>query len=223
MTNGFDPSELSSIYRKRFGTDPEARKVLWETLVSDFFQKYVKNTDTVVDVAAGDCCFINSVRANRRIAIDLNPDVVGYVGPGVEVVHARSTELAAHIDTRCDVVFVSNFLEHLDTKHDLLETLRQIRAILQPGGRLLILQPNLRLLGASYWNFVDHSLPITDASLAEALQLCGFAIEEQRTRFLPYTAQGRLPTRALFVRAYLRFRPAQWLLGKQTFVLARPA
>ena len=40
------------------------------------------------------------------------------------------------------------------------------------------------------------------------------------TRFLPYSTKGRLPTDARLVRAYLAFRPAWWLLGRQTLLVA---
>ena len=41
-------------------------------------------------------------------------------------------------------------------------------------------------------------------------------------RFLPYSTKGRLPTTPLLVRAYLRFRPAWRLLGKQTLYVGTP-
>jgi hypothetical protein len=40
-------------------------------------------------------------------------------------------------------------------------------------------------------------------------------------RFLPFTSKSRLPKWGWLVALYLRLRPAQWLFGKQTFVVAR--
>jgi SAM-dependent methyltransferase len=123
-----------------------------------------------------------------------------------------------------DVVFASNFFEHLPDKAAFLATLAEARRILRPGtGRLLVLQPNIRLTGGAYWDFVDHHLPLTERTLSEAAELVGLEPIEIRPRFLPYTTKSRLPQHPLLVRAYLRFPPLQWLLGKQTwFVAIRP-
>jgi SAM-dependent methyltransferase len=215
------PIGVTEVYARRFGPRSERRRVLWETLCDAFFQRYVRPTDTVLDIAAGYCEFINAIRAERRIACDLNPAVADFAGKGVEAVVARSTALPAELQRTADVVFASNFFEHLADADELLATLGAIAGVLKPGGRLLVLQPNIRLTGAAYWDFVDHSLPITERRLAEALELSGFTVEEQRVRFLPYTTESRLPIWPRLIRLYLRLPPAQFLLGKQTFVVAR--
>ena len=84
-----------------------------------------------------------------------------------------------------------------------------------------MLQPNIRLTKAAYWDFIDHSLPLTERSLTEALTLTGFEVETMTVRFLPYTTESRFPISPTLIRLYLRLPPAQWLLGKQTFVVAR--
>jgi SAM-dependent methyltransferase len=214
---------LEDVYRRRFAPRADDRVVLWETLVSDFFQRYVGPDDTVLDLAAGYCEFINAVRCGRKVAVDLNPTVGEVAGPDVEVHHTAGTALPAELSGAIDVAWVSNFLEHLRDRDELLATLGELRRVLRPGGRLLVLQPNIRLTGAAYWDFVDHSLPITDRSLREALDLCGFRVEEMRVRFLPYTTESRFPISPTLIRLYLRLPPAQWLLGKQTFAVATTA
>ena len=93
--------------------------------------------------------------------------------------------------------------------------------VLEPGGTLLVLQPNFRLTPGRYFDFVDHTLILTDASLVEALEVSGFEIAEKRVRFLPFTSKSKVPKWPGAVKAYLRFPPARWLLGKQTFIVAR--
>src|SRR3546814_14501903 len=44
-------------------------------------------------------------------------------------------------------VFMSNYLEHLDGPESVVEQLRVVRALLRPDGRVIILQPNIRLVG----------------------------------------------------------------------------
>ncbi|MCU7374976.1 class I SAM-dependent methyltransferase [Paucibacter sp. O1-1] len=70
-----------------------------------------------------------------------------------------------------DVVFMSNFLEHLPNKDLVLETFRETRRILCRGGKVIVLQPNIRYLPGEYWDFFDHHTPLTERSLVEGLQL----------------------------------------------------
>ena len=95
--------------------------------------------------------------------------------------------------------------------------------MLQPGALVVILQPNIRLVCVAYWDFIDHHLPLTEKSLAEAFENAGFVVREVRTRFLPHTTKGRLSTNAFLARLYLLLPPVQWLLGKQSLVVAARA
>ena len=212
---------LRDIYALRFGGRSHQREVLWRTLVDAYFQRFIEPDHTVLDLAAGYCEFINAVRCGTKVAVDLNPTVVEVAGPDVRVIRAASTDLPADLAGTVDVVWVSNFFEHLDSSAELLATLRQLHRVLRPGGRLLVLQPNIRLTGPRYWDFLDHSLPLTERSLVEALGVAGFLIERTKVRFLPYTTESRLPISPMLIRLYLRLPPAQLLLGKQTFVVAR--
>jgi SAM-dependent methyltransferase len=119
-----------------------------------------------------------------------------------------------------DVVFASNFFEHLPSKEAFLQTLQEIRRVLRSGGRLLILQPNIRFLNGEYWDFLDHHIPLTDRTLVEALLCTGLRPVEVVPRFLPYTTKSRLPSHPALVRLYLRVPLAQRLLGKQAWVVA---
>jgi SAM-dependent methyltransferase len=117
-------------------------------------------------------------------------------------------------------IFMSNYLEHLTDSDAVVEQLRIARTLLRPGGRVIVLQPNIRLVGGAYWDFIDHRVALTEHSLAEAGELAGLRPVAVVTRFLPYTTKSRLPTHPLLVRAYLRFPPAWWVLGRQTLYVA---
>jgi SAM-dependent methyltransferase len=217
----FSGDELAQLYDKRFdAAELEAKRVLWDALCRGFFDRYVGPDDTVVDLAAGTCEFSNSIRAKRKIAVDLNPDTPKFA-LDAEVVVAPSDDLAPLADNTIDVVFTSNFFEHLPDKRALLRTLDECRRVLRPGGRLLVLMPNLRYVGQRYWDYFDHHLPLTHLSLVEGLELSGFQTREVIPRFLPYTVKDApVKVRPSFVRAYLRLRPAWRILGKQMFVVA---
>lgn len=214
--------ELEKLYRHRFEeADLPAKLAIWKVLCEDFFSKFVKPDDVVIDVGAGYCEFINNIRAGKRIAVDLNPRVREFADPQVEVRNENCTNLVSMANDSADVVFMSNFLEHLPSKQLVFDTLAEARRILRPGGRLMILQPNVRLLPGEYWDFFDHHTPLTEKSLVEAVVNLDMEPVKVLARFLPYTTKSILPQSPFLVRLYLRFPPAWWLLGKQAFVLAR--
>jgi SAM-dependent methyltransferase len=216
------PIALDRLYAERFPEEGSAAKAeLWRTLYDAFFAAYVPADATVLDLGAGYCDLINAVRAKRRIAVDLNPDTPRFAAPGVEVLPLAIERVAERVaPSSVDVAFASNVLEHLSGSDALLDVLGSTRRVLRPGGQLIIVQPNVRVLGGAFWDFFDHTLPLSEKGMSEALLLAGFRIAECRARFLPYTTKSRLPQSAALVRAYLRLRPAQWLFGKQMLVVA---
>jgi SAM-dependent methyltransferase len=214
--------ELADLYRIRFEADLLPRKrEIWRVICADFLQRYVKPTDTVVDIACGYGEFLNNIRAARKIAVDLNPDAKTFLEPSTEFHLCEATRLGEIVDGQADVVFTSNFLEHLPDKKTLDVFLDQVMKALKPGGRYLILGPNLRYVPGEYWDFYDHHLGLTHLSLGEALQMRGFRVEQTIDRFLPYTTQGALPTHPMLVKAYLKVPLAWRVLGKQFFIVAR--
>ncbi len=217
-----DSGQLQGLYEERFGAEPVQRARLWSVLCRDFFQRWVPAGATVLDVAAGHCEFINHIHAERRIAVDLNPDVVKCANDDVETHVCRSDAMTDIADAEIDVAFVSNFFEHI-SRQAILSTLAEIRRVLRPDGRLLILQPNIRFCGRDYWQFFDHVTPVDDRALGEALVACGFDVVKNIPRFLPYTTKSRLPHGDRLVSLYLRVPLAWRVLGAQAFIVAAPS
>jgi ubiquinone/menaquinone biosynthesis C-methylase UbiE len=214
---------VAKLYRKRFPeADRAGRQALWQTLCRAFFQRYVPPDGHVLDLGAGYCEFINAIQAARKTAVDLNPDTGECAAAGVTVLQASADKLTAVPDASVDVVFASNFFEHLDSKETLLRCLAELRRVLKPAGRLLILQPNIRYAPGEFWDFFDHHLPLSDRSMIEALEISGFGVAEVRPRFLPMTTKSRLPQWSWLVSLYLRLRIVQRLLGKQMLIVAHP-
>ncbi len=214
-------NELSDLYKIRFSEAELPRKnEIWRVLCSDFFQKFINPKSTVVDIACGYGEFLNNIQAKRKIAVDLNPDAKKFLEKNIEFHQCMATDLGTVVNGAADIVFTSNFLEHLPDKKVLDEFLGQVLIALKPGGKYLIMGPNLRYVPGQYWDFYDHHLGLTHLSLKEALQMRGFNIKVCIDRFLPFTTQGALPTHPLFVKIYLHF-PMVWkLLGKQFFIVA---
>lgn len=222
MTTFDEGEQMRALYGERFSGEDEFRRGMWSVLCRDFFQKWVKTDAVVLDVAAGTCDFINAIEARERIALDLNPAVEQYAGPDVRTIVGRADAMPGVADGSVDVVFVSNFFEHIE-RDAILAVLTESRRVLRPGGRLLVLQPNIRFAARDYWMFFDHITPVDDRALVEAFGLTGFRLVHKIERFLPYTAKSRLPQSVGLVRAYLKLPLAWRLLGKQSFLVAEPA
>jgi SAM-dependent methyltransferase len=216
--------DAPALYAHRFDPAERAAKArVWAVLCADFFQRYVRPDDHVLDLGAGFCEFINHIHCARKYAVDGNPQLAELAAPGVEAHCGAADRLDWLPDHSVDVVFASNFFEHLPNSAALLAVLGEARRVLRPDGRLLILQPNIRYAYREYWDFLDHHLALSHVSMVEALALAGFRAVEVRPRFLPFTTKSALPQWPILVKLYLRVVPAQWLLGKQMFVLAQPA
>jgi SAM-dependent methyltransferase len=215
--------EADELYRQRFAdVNQEKRAAMWAMLCRVVLQRYVEPTDTVVDVGAGFCEFINAIGCAHRVAIDANPAVRALAADGVSVIVGDAYAVLSNVaDATVNVIFCSNFFEHLRDKHAVLNILGEVHRVLVPAGRLIAIQPNIRYAYKEYWDFFDHYVPLSHASFSEALQLSGFHIESLKPRFLPYTTKSRLPQAAWLLRAYLAFPPAHWLFGKQMLVVAR--
>jgi SAM-dependent methyltransferase len=221
------PEELDRIYRRRFGDMVAFRARMWRVLVSRFFQRFVAAGDAVLDLGCGYGEFINAIACARKYAMDLNAGAREHLEPSVTFIHGDCST-AWHVPAASlDVVFTSNFLEHLPTKSHVDSTLDHAFASLRPGGQMILMGPNIRFLAGRYWDFWDHFIPISHVSIVEALRNRGFEIQRAWPRFLPYTMAGRGRTSfsAAVVEACLRAylsAPFLWrLFGRQFLVVAR--
>ena len=215
------PQELSRIYDRRFATTAAYRNRVWQVLTAHFFNRWVSPGAAVLDLGCGYGEFVNNITAARKWAMDLNPDARQHLRPGVEFLQQDCSLPWPLPEGSLDVVFTSNFFEHLPDKACLSRTLRQAFRALKPGGRLIALGPNIKYLPGSYWDFYDHHVILTDISLAEALEIEGFKTERVITRFLPYTLVNATEYPLVFVRLYLLFPWLWWVKGRQFLVLAR--
>lgn len=215
--------DIKRLYEKRFTTYERIRKQqLWKILCADFLQQFVEKNDLVVDIGAGHCEFINNICCGQKVAIDSNESIRQFADKDVRLIVTSVKEIR-HLfeDNSLDVIFMSNFLEHLDSKEDVFRILNESYAVLKKGGRLLIMQPDIGLVGQEYWDFFDHKVPITCASLLEVLNVLNFKIIFLRHPFLPYSTKVKhLPLYPPLLRLYLKLRPLQILFGKQFFVCA---
>lgn len=208
--------KIDQLYEQRFD-DIDKRKELWQTLVTSFFQRYISKDDTILDIPCGYAEFINVVVCKKKYAIDINKDSKKYVDKNVTFIQTKSSKTKLK-DGSIDKIFVSNFFEHI-TREEILETIVEFHRILKKGGKVLVLQPNIRFAYHNYWMFFDHITPIDDRALEEVFTIHGFKLTDRILKFLPFTAKSHIPAKRLFVKTYLKL-PILWhFFGRQSFLV----
>jgi glycosyltransferase involved in cell wall biosynthesis len=123
----------------------------------------------------------------RVIASDLDPVACETLraayrdSPGVTVESLRfplkAEERSRLEDEKLDTAICLNVLEHIEEDR---EALRDIRAVLQPGGTLILLVPALPRLYGSLDQALHHFRRYAKDELAEKLKEAGFLLEEMR-------------------------------------------
>jgi len=210
------------MYQRRFGKEQAARNAVWQVLARTVFQPYIDPSARVLDLGCGYGQFINNIRCGEKLAMDLNPAAADYLHPDVRFLRQDCSLRWDLADSSLDVVFTSNFFEHLPHKEALAATVGEAARCLRKDGRLIAMGPNIRYVGGAYWDFWDHHLPLTDLSLRELLELKGFRMERIVPRFLPYTMVGKRPAPLVALKLYLRI-PIAWKIFGQQFLLVATA
>ncbi len=209
------------LYKLRFDEkEKNCKNYLWKVLCKDFLQGFINPESTVLDLGAGFCEFINNIRARVKYAVDINPQLENYAKEGVQVINAHCANLEEISSESVDVVFSSEFFEHLKDKEELFATLKEAYRILCPGGKLIVICPNIRYVGHKYWDFIDHGLPLTHFGMREALLMHHYALVKLVPKFLPYTTKSCLPKSSFLLKVYLKM-PVLWnIFGSQMFIIA---
>lgn len=193
------------------------RRMVWKILVEDFFSKYIKRSDSLLDLPCGFGEFINIIKCKERIAADLNKDLKRYIDPKVKFISCTSVKIPLKKEA-VDKIFCSNFFEHI-RHEEILATIKEYRRVLKNKGQVLILQPNIRFLQKDYWRFFDHVTAIDDRGLEDAFVIQGFKLVYKIERFFPFTVKTKLPKSPILVKLYLRF-PLIWrFFGTQSFLI----
>src|SRR5688500_15298850 len=66
--------QLQHAYYGRFARIAAYRTKVWQVLTHEYFSRWIKPTDTVLDLGCGWGEFINQIRAEKKYGMDLNPD-----------------------------------------------------------------------------------------------------------------------------------------------------
>lgn len=99
------------------------------------FARHIQPSNTVVDFGCGSGAVLANLRCARRIGVEVNPAARAEAARHAIELHASPESIPA---ATADVAISNHALEHVPSP---LATLAQLRAILVPGGRLLLCVP----------------------------------------------------------------------------------
>ena len=145
----------------------------------------------MLDLACDRGHFIRFVNARERWATDIR-DVVGVPAPDVHFVQAPGSELARVLPTgHFGTVFMSNYLEHLESGEAVIEQLRVARGPAQAGRarRRSSSRTSASSAPATGTSSTTGS-PLTERSLLEAAELAGLAHGQARPAVPALLDQG---------------------------------
>lgn len=199
--------------------DDPARRELWRVLCR-YLQRDVPVAGAVLELGGGYCHFINHIRAAEKHVLDVYDGITASAAPGIRTYVQSCTRLDKFGTSSLDAVFASNLFEHL-TREELLQTLSEVRRVLRPGGKLLIIQPNFKYAYREYFDDYTHVQIFTHISLTDLLVTAGFAVEKAVPRFLPFSLNSSGPKWPWLLHLYL-WLPWRPLAGQMYLVARTP-
>ena len=210
-----DKNNVEKYFLTRLKADKKRTKT-WQALTHLYFQGLIKETDTILEVGAGWCDFINEIKCQRKIAVDIWPGVIENANEEVETYISDAKNLDFIEDKSVDVIFASNFLEHIN-RQDTEEFIKHTKRILTDQGQLILLQPNYRLNPGRYFDDFTHISIWSDTSLATYLVSEDFTIKKLKPKFLPLSMKSRFPVFRFLIRLYL-YSPIKIFPGQMLIV-----
>ena len=210
---------LKRIYEFRFQNINKTKKQETQNTIALFIYKKLNYPNVILDPAAGECEFINSIPANEKWAIDQNKDLINLDLVNVKTIVGNSLTIELPNDY-FDAIFISNFLEHLPSPDKVSFLLEKMYYSLKNKGRIAIMGPNFKYAYKDYFDFADHYLPLTEQSIAEHLYGTGFNILKIYPKFLPLSFKSNLPPNKILVKIYLSVHFLWSFFGKQFLILA---
>lgn len=100
-----------SYFKTRFSFQKE-RENIWKVL-ANYLQKEIPYESKILDVGAGYCDFINNIKGSEKHALDIFEGIKEYAQKDVQIHIQSAIEIDNFLNEYFDVVFASNFFEHL--------------------------------------------------------------------------------------------------------------
>lgn len=205
----------SNYFNTRYSFD-KSRKIVWKA-ICEYLGREIPQNAVVLELGAGYCDFINQIKAQRKYALDINPQVVEYCNSDVTFIDS-SLDKSEIPDKSVDIVFASNLLEHLkDQEANTL--LAQINRLLKNKGKVILIQPNYHYCYREYWDDFTHIKAYSHISLCDLLSNKGLKTIRVEKKFLPFSFKSIFPKSYWLTKLYLMspWRP----MAKQMLVVAQ--
>ena len=208
-------NNTNNYFESRFKFDL-GRKKVWDAIVDHLQPKFFNNIETVVELGCGYGDFINSVKAEKKIAVDIN-DCEEFLSNDVIFYKKDVTDLEFINEDSGDLVFASNLVEHL-VWEEIDKMIHEIIRILKKNSKLILIQPNYRLCASNYFDDYTHRTIFSDVSLRDYLKSQGFRIKYVNPSYLPFSMKGILPKTYFLTKLYLELNSP--ILGKQMLIVS---
>lgn len=215
-----EPLDYARIYEYRFNKiNPEAKKAVWKE-ISQWIFKSLGSPQIILDPAAGSLEFLESVPAAEKWAVDLRTPQADTMASNLRFIKGNIWDIDLP-ENYFEGIFISNFLEHLNSVEEVNQILVKLRRSLKEGRSIAIMGPNYKFCSREYFDCADHRLILTHTSVEEHLFAAQFHLEKVYSKFLPYSFRSNLPASPLLTRIYLNLPLAWKFLGKQFLVIAK--
>ncbi len=183
------------------------RSAVWQEICRQL-QKYISSNFSVLDLGSGYGDFLRHIKAFKKYGLERQGSLLSFWPKGVNAFVQSALDPWPLDDGMLDVIFASNSFEHFPIE-DSESILGEAWRVLQPGGTLMVIQPNIRLQPGRYFDDFTHKTPFTEVSFGDFLASQGWWIRHCEGRFLPFTMTTHCPKWRWLVRLYLAlpFRP----------------
>ncbi len=211
---------LERIYQHRFAAVNQKNKLSSWKIISEFIYKKLGEPKSILDPAAGNCEFINQVPSEECWAVDISDFIKKSAHEKVKLIIGDNLNVELP-ENYFEGIFISNFLEHLRSQEEVALFLERMYKTLKTGGRIAIMGPNFKYCAANYFDFADHTVILTETSIAEHLYGAGFKIEKIHPKFLPLSFRSKIPAWNFLIKSYLALPFAWVFMGKQFLLIAK--
>ena len=151
--------------------------------IAPFVYRLMGAPQRVLDPAAGRGEFVNALPGIERWIVD-TVDHVEDRDPDIKAVISDIFDADLPQDY-FDGIFISNFLEHLESHEQIARFLSMMLEASTPDGQIVVMGPNFRFCYREYFDCADHTLALTHTTVAEHLYAAGFQVTQIRPQFLP--------------------------------------
>lgn len=146
------------------------------------------NKGTLLEIGCGSGAFLARMRELGWDVVGVEPDAdavtVARRSFGLNIYHGALQNIDFH-DNNFDAIIMHHVIEHLS---DPIDTLQECHRVLKPGGRLIIVTPNIRSIGhrlfKETWRGLEvprHLFLFSPRSLKICAEMAGFHVKMLKT------------------------------------------